>query len=230
MPIIVFASPKGGVGKTTAAVILATQIAGKGAGVTLVDGDPRRRIVRWREKGTAPDTLRIIADVTEDTIIDVIEKGAEETPFVIVDLEGTASMMVGYAISRADLVLIPAQGSQMDAEEAVDAIRLVRQQERAFRRQIPYAVLLTKTSAAIRSRTLRHIVDQLDQAGVPRLRTELIERDAFKAIFSFGGTLENLDRRQVSGIPDAIINAKAFAAEVIDRIRTKGGGNTVAAA
>jgi Mrp family chromosome partitioning ATPase len=34
MPTIVFASSKGGVGKSTAAVLLATELAGFGAGVT----------------------------------------------------------------------------------------------------------------------------------------------------------------------------------------------------
>jgi hypothetical protein len=39
-------------------------------------------------------------------------------------LEGTASMTVAYAISRADLVLIPTQGSQLDAAEAAKAVKL----------------------------------------------------------------------------------------------------------
>ena len=118
----------------------------------------------------------------------------------------------------------------MDAEDAIDAIRLVRKQERAFGRKIPFVVLLTKTSPAIRPRTLRHIVAQLDEAGIPRLSTELIERDAFKAIFSFGGTLEDLDRSQVSGVKDAIANARAFAAEVVHRLRTGEGAPAVAGA
>lgn len=56
---------------------------------------------------------------------------------------------------------------------------------------------------------------------IPRLSVELFERDAFKALFSFGGTLTDLDRSQVSGIKDAAVNAKAFAAEVIERLRGK---------
>jgi len=220
MPTIVFASPKGGVGKTTAAVILGTQLAAKGVGVSIIDADPRRRISRWASKGNPGlPSLHIASQVTEDSVIDAIETAAAADPFVLVDLEGTASMMVGYAISRADLVIIPAQGSQMDAEEAVTAIKLVKQQERAFRRRIPYAVLLTRTSAAIRPRTLRHVIAELDAAAVPRMKVELIERDAFRALFSFGGTLENLDRKQVSGVPDAIKNAKAFAAEVVELIK-----------
>jgi chromosome partitioning protein len=222
MPVVAFASPKGGVGKTTAAVLLASEFADKGAGVTIIDADPRRRIQRWADKAAIPGKLTIRSEISETNIIDEIEQAVSETPFVIVDLEGSASVMVSYAISRADLVLIPAQGSQMDAEEAVDAIRLVQRQEKAFKRTIPYAVLLTKTSAAIRPRTLRHIVKELDAAGIPRLSVELFERDAFKALFSFGGTLTDLDRSQVSGIKDAAVNAKAFAAEVIERLRGKG--------
>jgi chromosome partitioning protein len=44
MPTIVFASPKGGVGKSTAAVLLATELAGFGAGVTLIDADPNKPV------------------------------------------------------------------------------------------------------------------------------------------------------------------------------------------
>jgi chromosome partitioning protein len=231
VPVIVFASPKGGAGKTTAAVILASEIAAKGARVAVIDGDPRRRITRWAAKGKVPQNLTVVTAATEETIIDEIERNASAAPFVVVDLEGTASLMVAYAISRADLVIIPSQGSQMDAEDAVDAIRLVRKQERAFSRRIPYAVLLTKTSAAIRPRTLRHILAELEKAEIPRLKTELIERDAFKAIFSFGGTLESLDPTQVSGVKDAIVNARAFVAEVIERLRAgQGPANKMAAA
>jgi chromosome partitioning protein len=231
VPVIVFASPKGGAGKTTAAVILASEIAAKGARVAVIDGDPRRRITRWAAKGKVPQNLTVVTAATEETIIDEIERNASAAPFVVVDLEGTASLMVAYAISRADLVIIPSQGSQMDAEDAVDAIRLVRKQERAFSRRIPYAVLLTKTSAAIRPRTLRHILAELEKAEIPRLKTELIERDAFKAIFSFGGTLESLDPTQVSGVKDAIVNARAFVAEVIERLRAgHGPANKMAAA
>jgi chromosome partitioning protein len=223
MPVIVFASPKGGAGKTTAAVVLASEVARKGAKVVVIDADPRKRITRWAAKGGVPDCLTVVSMASEETIIDEIERNAASAPFVIVDLEGTASLMVAYAISRADLVIIPSQGSQMDAEDAVDAIRLVRKQERAFGRKIAHAVLLTRTSAAIRPRTLRHIMAELDKVGISRLRTELLERDAFKAIFGFGGTLEALDRSQVSGVKDAIVNARAFAAEVIEQLRAGEG-------
>ena len=45
------------------------------------------------------------------------------------------------------------------------------------------------------------------------------EREAFRAIFSFGGTLEFLDAAQVSNLQAAVVNARSFAGEVIAKLR-----------
>lgn len=228
MPTIVFASPKGGVGKSTSAVLLATELAARGATVTTVDADPNKPLSRWAKRPGKPDTLTVIADVTEESIIDEIEQAAQTTAFVIVDLEGTASMMVGYAMSRADLVIIPTQGSQLDAAEAVKAIRLVRAQERAFKRSIPFAVLFTRTSAAIRPRSLASIESEFTDNNVRVLETQIHERDAYRAIFAFGGTLSGLDPSQVTNIPAAVRNARAFAAEIVTLLKAPSASNVAA--
>jgi len=221
MPTIVFASPKGGVGKSTAAVLLATELAGFGAGVSMIDADPNKPLSQWAKRPGRPAALEVVSDVTEDSIIDVIEEAALRTPFVIVDLEGTASMMVGYAMSRADLVIIPVQGSHLDATEAAKAIKLVRAQERVFKRTIPYTILFTRTSVAIRTRTFQSIEDEFAENQIPMLRTHLHERDAYRALFAFGGALSGLDPAQVSNIRAAIANALAFADEVVKTLKTK---------
>lgn len=219
MPTIVFASPKGGAGKSTSAVILASELARKGAAVTVIDADPNRPVSAWARRPGKPATLEVVADVTEETVIDAIEEAAARVPFVIVDLEGTASMTVAYAISRADLVIIPSQGSQLDAAEAAKAVKLIRQQERAFARRIPHAVLFTRTSAAIRPRTLQHIRAEFEAHGVPALETQMHEREAYRAVFSFGGTVDNLTAGQVGGLDGAVRNARALAAEVVALLR-----------
>jgi chromosome partitioning protein len=219
MPTIVFASPKGGVGKSTAAVLLATELATHGGSVTMIDADPNRPLSQWATRSGKPDKLTVIATTTEDSIIDTIEKAALQTTFVIVDLEGTASMMAGYAMSRADLVIIPAQGSHLDATEAVRAIKLVKGQERAFQKKIPFAILFTRTSAAIRPRTLQSIETEFAQNQIPMFGTQIHEREAYRAVFAFGGTLANLDPTQVANLPAARNNARAFAGEVIETLK-----------
>lgn len=219
MPTVVFANPKGGAGKSTAAVILATQLALKGAKVTILDADPNKPVSEWAQHGARPDNIAVIADISESTIIDEIDNAAERTPFVVVDLEGTASMMVGYAISRADLVIIPIQGSQLDAKQATRAIRLIKQQEKAFRRAIPFAILFTRTPAALRPRTLVHIQREFRKHNIRAFLTQLHEREAYRALFSFGGTLESLDLTQVGGLSAAIANAREYAAETVAMLR-----------
>ena len=219
MPTIVFASPKGGAGKSTSAVVLACELARSGANVVIIDADPNRPVSKWARLDGRPANLSVIAEVTETTVIDEIEAWAAQVPFVVVDLEGTASMTVAYAISRADLVIIPVQGSQLDAAEAAKAIKLIRQQEKAFARNIPHTVLFTRTSTVIRPRLLGHIRDELRAANVPIMTAQMHEREAFRAVFSFGGTIDTLLPSQVSNLAAAAVNARAFTAEIVSILR-----------
>src|SRR5476649_897095 len=47
MPVISFANPKGGSGKTTLAMVLALEIAKGGAKVAVIDADPNAIIEKW---------------------------------------------------------------------------------------------------------------------------------------------------------------------------------------
>ena len=228
MPTIPFVSPKGGVGKTTSALVLATTLAAH-YDVTIIDADPNQPIKAWASAGNAPPRLTVVSDVDEDTIIERIEEAAAKTTFVIVDLEGTASKIVIYAITAADFVVIPTQGSQLDANEASKAIRAVLQSQKIKKTPIPYAVLLTRTSASplIRARGLAHIQNGLIDAGIPVLRSELNERDAFKAVFSFRQTLDGLDAAEVPNLDKARLNVWELLHEVVARLKDVEEGRAV---
>ena len=218
MPTIAFISPKGGVGKTTAATILATQLARRAA-VIMIDADPNQPVDSWARLGNTPEQLSVVTKVTQETILDQIDEAATKAPFVIVDCEGTPSLTVAYAISAADLVIVPTQGSQLDAKEAARALSLVKKQERTTRRPILHAVLLTRTAVAVRSRSLVHVQSELKKHGVRMFESELNEREAFRAMFSFGGALETLDPTAVRNIDKAVANARAFTNEVLKLLR-----------
>jgi len=219
MPVISFANPKGGAGKTTTALLLATELAGRGAAVVLIDADPEKWISQWASLPGKPENIDIIRDVTEDSIVEQIDAAARRAQFVIVDLEGTASLMVANAIGMSDLVLIPIQGSSMDARGGAKTIRLIRNQERMARRPIPHAVVLTRTSAAITSRALRNVQQQLSAGGIDVLLTTIVERAAFRDMFDYGGGLNDLDSSAVSNLDKARDNARAFAGEVLAKLK-----------
>jgi chromosome partitioning protein len=219
MPVISFANPKGGAGKTTSALLLASELATKGARVTIIDADPERWISQWGKLPGKPANVVIQSDATEDTIVDQIEIAAREAQFVIVDLEGTASLMVANAIGMSDLVVIPTQGASMDAKGAAKTIKLIHNQQRLARRPIAHGILLTRTSAAVTSRALRNVRDQLADAGIPVLTTSIVERAAFRDIFDYGGLLSDLDPKQVSNLDKALENARDYTGEVLATLK-----------
>jgi chromosome partitioning protein len=219
MPVISFANPKGGAGKTTSALLLAGELAVSGGTVAIIDADPERWISQWGALAGKPGNITIIGDVTEDTVVDLIEEAANEYQFVIIDLEGTASLMVANAIGMSDFVIIPTQGASMDAKGASKTIKLIRNQARLAKREIPYAVLLTRVSAAVASRSLKNVRDQLDAAGVEVFSSSIVERAAYRDVLDFGGLLSKLDPKQVSNLDKAVQNAKEFTAEVVARLK-----------
>jgi len=220
MPTIAFVSPKGGSGKTTSSFLLSTVLA-RLCEVTIIDADPNHPVETWATGGNTPERLTIVSDVDEDTIIERIEDAASKTPFVVVDLEGTASKTVVYAISQADFVVVPTQGSQLDANEASRAIRVVLQSEKMTGRAKPYAVLLTQTSPMIRTRGLAHIQNGLIGAGIPVMETELHEREAFKGVFAFQQTLDGLNPAEVPNLDKAKANVEAFAREILMKLQAQ---------
>lgn len=222
MPVISFISPKGGVGKTTAATLLATQLA-RQARVVVIDADPNRPVANWAKLSGCPENLAVVSDVNQENILDHIDEAQAQVPFVVVDCEGTASLTVAYAIGASDLVVVPTQGSQLDAKEAARALALVKNEEKRSRRTIIHAVLLTRTNPIIKPRTLAHVHRELVSHGVRVFRCDINEREAFRALFSFGGTLEGLDPNQVSGVEKAVNNARAFTAEVVSMLKESRG-------
>jgi chromosome partitioning protein len=85
-------------------------------------------------------------------------------------------------------------------------------------------VLLTRTNPAFRTRTQAHIQNGLIGAGVPVFETELNDRDAFKAVFSFQQTLDGLSAADVPNLDKAKLNLWEFVHEVIARLKANEGG------
>jgi chromosome partitioning protein len=223
MPTIAFVSPKGGAGKSTSALLLATAFA-KVSEVTIIDADPNHPIQDWADGGNVPPKMTVVSGVSEKTIVQRIEEVAARTPIVIVDLEGTASKTVLYAIAEADLVIIPTQGSPLDAKQAARTVQVVRDSQKAAVTKKDHVVLLTRTSPTVRSRSLAHIQKSLIDAGVPVLEIELNERDAFKAVFAYDVTLDHLDPKEVPNLDKAKLNVMELAQEVVARLMTQGRG------
>lgn len=222
MPVIVMASPKGGVGKSTCAVLLASEFARMGAEVTVLDCDPNKSLSRWASHGM-PKGVSLLGDIGRSEIVPTIRNADGDGKIVIVDLEGIASQLVSRAISQADLVIVPMQATALDAEIGSEALALVREEEDALGREIRQAVVLTKTSAAVKSRVQRELEEQLRGAGIDVIDPSLVARAAFSEIFAYGGDLTAMmnDPDMVTGgkVDKALENAQSFTEAVYERLK-----------
>jgi chromosome partitioning protein len=222
MPVIVLCSTKGGVGKSTTALVLAQVYSAAGKATTLIDADPNQPLATWarRSNPNVPENLHVVGGINEETIVDAIDDAAAKNPFVIVDLEGSANLTASYAISRADLVLIPMRGKQLDADQAGRVVALIERESKAFRRRIDYRVVFSMATALL-TKEQRHIRTTLEGKGIPILPAALKEMAAFSAMFQIGGTIFDLTKEDVSNPQSAIDNAKALAIAVTNTLKER---------
>lgn len=162
-----------------------------------------------------PPRLQVITSSGERAIQDEIAAAQKQATFVLIDLEGSASRLTSFAIAESDLVIIPSGEEQQDADAAVDTLAEIEMEGRARRRAIPAAILFARTSAAVKSKLEKHIHAELAKTG-RIMETELHRRTAFSSLHNAGGGLRQLDPTDVNGIDKALINAQAYASEILD--------------
>jgi chromosome partitioning protein len=106
----------------------------------------------------------------------------------------------------------------LDATQAVRAAEMVREFGRRGGRQVPHRCLLTRIPAAIRTRSLTGVVERLREEGIEFLPTALLEKEAFRALFSIGGGFPGLAAAGVGGTATALKNAEAYVETVLDLV------------
>ena len=227
MPNVVFISPKGGAGKTTAAVTLAVGLAERGLRVALIDSDPNKPLVRWAGLPNRCEAISVHPAPTVADIRDAAREAQRRNPdWIILDTEGTERGTAVLAALRFDLALTPLAGSHLELAEAIKAAEIIRTFGGRAARAIPHRALLNRVPAAIKPKLLRSIVTELREADVQILPTPLLEKEAFRALFQFGGGFEALQQNDVHGAAQARDNAQAYVSDVIELV---GGGEHAAA-
>ena len=223
MQVITFASSKGGAGKTTSAIILATTLA-QDHRVVLIDADPAGRTMSWANKAPLPGNLTVEASRGEKYIHGEIDRAKENADYVIMDLEGAATRLNAYAMGESDLVIVPMGDEQPDAEGAIETLAQLALEARNMRREIPVRILFARTQSAVKSRLARSLNAQV-RNKIGSFTIELRNRTAFSSLHNLGGTLYDMNTQDVTGVAKAIGNAELFVEELkevllcVDKIR-----------
>lgn len=223
MPIITFANTKGGAGKTTAVLLLATELVRRGYRVSVIDTDPQRWISRWFEGAQAQEgglpggpasNLKVATYISVSALARTIEAYRGSSDYIIVDLPGAQSPLLATALGLSDHVMIPIQGSAMDAQGGAQVIELLQYLDARGNIRIPHSVVLSRVNSLVTTRALRAVKILLAERSVRVLATPIIERAAYRDMFEYRVSLHHLDPERVSNLDKAIVNAERYCDEV----------------
>lgn len=125
--IITVAQQKGGSGKTTVAVNLATAFLSKGKSVALLDTDPQGSLGKWfmmRVEKFGENSSLHFSTATAWGISYELRSLSKVADIIIVDTPPKADSDLRPALREADLVLVPLSASHVDLWATQDVLDL----------------------------------------------------------------------------------------------------------
>lgn len=123
--IIVVANSKGGVGKSTLAVHLASWLVGQGHSVTLADCDTQQSSSEWVREA-APEVRALRLD-NPDMILNELPTLGQEADFVVADGPGGHTETSRALLLRGDFAIVPCKASMLEVRALAKATEVLRQ-------------------------------------------------------------------------------------------------------
>lgn len=184
MAAIAVVNLKGGVGKSTIAVNLACELAGKEpAAALLVDADAQGTTAFWCRQGKIPVRHEALPlDGPRDAARWIQRVMGFQARYVVIDCPPHIGAATEAAVGIADLAVVPVTASGADLMATASALELVRAARQS--RGGP-ACLLVPSKIDRRTASGREIESALEQFG-ERIGPAVHQRAAFVDCFSAG--------------------------------------------
>lgn len=190
MAIIALVGNKGGAGKTTLCVNLATGLH-EVAPTVILDADPQRSSLQWRALSDNPDAVSV-QDAADD-LAAMVMSAAKVYSHVVIDCPPSVhAEQTAQALEHADLALIPVQPSPLDlwatvhVEGKVDEARRVNPDLHA---------VLVINQLEPRTTLSKLIREALAELNLPAADTAIRRRMAFRSAVLEGRTVLDLGSR-----------------------------------
>jgi chromosome partitioning protein len=186
MPVVAIVNQKGGTGKTTLAINLASVLAEKGA-VLLLDADPQASSQNWAAgEWTSPEGLAV-KGMGKGNLLEQVRSVSREYDWIIIDGPPGITRTSADAVRAADLVLIPAKPSPLDVWAAADIVAAVRARQKTSNGAPRAAFVITM--AQPRTRLGRQIDAALSEMGIPVLQARTTQRVSYPNAINDGNSV-----------------------------------------
>ncbi|MTD29313.1 ParA family partition ATPase [Erwinia sorbitola] len=180
--IISFLNGKGGVGKTTTSINIATCLARKGHRVVMVDTDPQGSISNWYDETKCKFDL---AEAASEKEVYTVRKQLKDYDYVVIDGAAAITAISSAAVMVSDLVLIPVTPSPLDFAACGAILAVVEARENL--QPVIARFLITKKVAS--TRMLEVLKESIEDTGVPALKTATTQRQVYIRTMLDGGTV-----------------------------------------
>ncbi len=187
--IISLLNQKGGVGKTTLAVHLATALAQRGRRVLMVDADPQGSALDWAASREVESAFPVIG-LPKATLHKELPKLAADYDVLVIDGAPRVYDVARSAIMASDLVLIPVQPSPYDvwaAKEIVDLVTDVK----PFKENLKSVFVINRK--IVNTAIGRDVNEALSEYELPVLRSQVCQRVSFAESAGQGRTVMEIE-------------------------------------
>ncbi|WP_237154125.1 ParA family partition ATPase [Oryzibacter oryziterrae] len=190
--IVALLNQKGGVGKTTLALHLAGEWAGRGKRVTLIDADPQGSALDWSQQRARENGIRLfgVVGLARDTLHREAPELARDADFIVIDGPPRIAGLMRSALLAADVVLIPVQPSPFDGWASAEMLALVAE-ARIYRPALAARFVLNRCGA--RTIIARETAETLADHDPPVLVTTIGQRVVFADAAQSGRLASEID-------------------------------------
>lgn len=209
MKVISILNQKGGVGKTTISVNLASAIAKKGKSVLLVDADPQGSALDWfASRSDEMEPLFPVVGCAKPNLHKTIPDLGKGRDVVVIDGAPRVTDLARAAIMASDLVLIPVQPSPYDVWAAEEVVKLIKEAQ-IYRPEIQAAFVINRKIA--KTAIGRDIVDALEGFEIEVLDSTLSQRVVYAESAAVGVAVFEQDfksyaTREVNRLAKEVLN------------------------
>lgn len=200
--IAAFLNQKGGVGKSTLSIHVATALALRGSKVLLVDADPQHSALDWQASRQTDPLLPVVGLPTR-TLHKEVAMHARNYDHIIIDGPPRVNELARAAILASDIVLIPVNPSPYDVWAAAEIVQLL-DEAAVYKENLIAAFVVNRK--IVGTAIGRDVAGALADYAVPVLESSVCQRVAFAESAATGSTVLETDPK---GVAAQEINALA---------------------